>query len=468
MTTNEPSPSIDPTARRVGAAFLVTGVIAVALGLLYGTVGRWAMGNAPHELARGTLRAHMTALSALVLLPAVLGTLVHGILPLQEGEPGGVERGRARFGAFAQVLGTALCFGGIAFMGHRYGDLLLIGAVVAGGASLASTSLRCLGAVERIRRTGSETVLAAALRGTAAAALLVFPAVIVLAGDRLAQTHLTAASSDRAGDLLDLPAGLLLVPAIGVASEVLATFARRRIAGTKTMNASLTLLANVSVGAWALRWFASPTTGQLATWAESLIDLALGGVVVLAWLLTLRGTGARMAAPMYAVVGLMIQLAVGLFVGVVVWPGAGPAAALGGTLDAAHAHYLFTGVPLLALLAASAYWAPRIAECEPNGSPIGVLLVFVGYQVGLLSELRLGLAGIPRDLPGVEDGVSRALDAVGVSLVLIGCAVAGGELLAAFRRGGARANPWGSLAPEWSGATGPDMDPYGYDRTASE
>jgi heme/copper-type cytochrome/quinol oxidase subunit 1 len=219
---------------------------------------------------------------------------------------------------------------------------------------------------------------------------------------------------------------LLIAPALGALSDVVATRARRPLAGFPLARAAAVAVALMSLLAWAagpsaLRSVLPPT----ATVPTAAIGLP-GGLVVLAWLATLRRGHPRPHPTLLFAAGFVLLLGIAAV--------AAPIAAVVGVegdeavaFRNAQVTIVVFGAPLLAVAGAVHHWAPKLwGRSLPSGlGALQFLLLFGGAAV----------AAFPGYLTGLGAGASLAPVAIaGYALIALGLvSFAAGPLLA--RRG---------------------------------
>lgn len=254
--------------------------------------------------------------------------------------------------------------------------------------------------------------------------------------------------------LLGRPEAFLLVaPALGALSDVVATHTRRPLAGFPLARAAAVAVALMSLLAWAadtraLRSVVPPT----ATAPTAAVGLA-GGVVVLAWLASLRRGRPRPHPALLFAAGFVLLLG---------------AAAVAATLAAAvgvegndavefrnaQVTIVLFGAPLLAVAGALHHWSPKLwgRDLPARLGALQFLLLFGGAAAaalpGYLSGLGAGSALVPVGIAG------NALIALGLA------PFAAGPLLARHG-GGASDERHEGLTLEW--ATPSPPPPHNFD-----
>ena len=269
----------------------------------------------------------------------------------------------------------------------------------------------------------------------------------------------------------------LLLPALGAASDIVATFARRRLFSHAGAAAAIG-----AVGVLAFAGWGSETPGL----SRARVLFAVGALVVLApvaslvlnWLATLV-TGRREATtvprslgalPMVVTLGFVTVLAVGL--------GGGAIAALtAGTSShrnywqVATQHTLFFGAATLGVVAALAYWAPKLwgRHLSDKGGKLAAVLLVGGMHLTFLPMFVLGAQNMRVHLFTYDSGddftPANLVATVGAVVTMLGVAVLAAVLLGSVvARKGRRADddPWRGHTLEWATSSPPPS--HNFDR----
>lgn len=229
-----------------------------------------------------------------------------------------------------------------------------------------------------------------------------------------------------------------LLPAVGVISETLVRYARKRVFAPRTMAAAVVLYAALVCLTWGQHLFGS---------GDDLADTVYSGLVLLtvvpaalfalSWLGTLYGGAIRLSTALWYALAAVMMLAVAGVSGLLLAT-PGPGAMLRGTLFAgAQFHYLAGGVFFAFLAGLYMWWPGQFGRRPAEGSGnLGALLVFVGYNAAFAPRLLMGLRGARQGWSGLP-GDLGFLSVIGGWLLAVGLAVAVWCLLASYRKGAA-------------------------------
>jgi cytochrome c oxidase subunit 1 len=267
----------------------------------------------------------------------------------------------------------------------------------------------------------------------------------------------------------------MILPAMGIISEVLPTFSRKPIFGYRAIAYSSLGLAFVSFLVWGHHMF---TSGQsdLANFLFSLLTMATAvpsAVKMFNWTATLYKGSIQLNTPMLYALGFLFTFAIGGLTGIFL-----------GSLSidmqfhdtyfvVAHFHYVMMGGTVIALFSGLFYWYPKMIGKMYNEylGKLSFTLFFIGFNVTFLSQFILGAAGMPRRyfdyLPKYE--MWNKVSTVGSWLIAVSVLVMLYNLIvSAFRGEKAPANPWGGSTLEWQTQSPPVLENFEKDPVVTQ
>ncbi len=329
---------------------------------------------------------------------------------------------------------------------------------------------------------------------TSALIVLAFPVLTVtlalLTLDRYVGTHFFTAAGG--GDLMMYvnlfwvwghpEVYILVLPAFGIFSEVVATFSSKRLFGYTAMVYATVSITLLSFLVWMHHFF---TMGASATVnsAFSIATMVIGvptGVKLFTWLFTMYRGRLRFTTPMLWTVGFIVTFTIGGMSGVVLAMPPADFVLHNSEFLIAHFHNMLIPGALFGYFAGYAYWFPKAFGFQLNETwgKRAFWAWLVGFYVAFVPLYVLGLMGMPRrmwhyDNPSWQPWLVVA--GLGAVLVLIGIVCQVVQLAVSIRdRAKTRdlsGDPWDGRTLEWSIASPPPVYnfariPVVYDRDA--
>ena len=193
---------------------------------------------------------------------------------------------------------------------------------------------------------------------------------------------------------------ILVLPAMGIVSEVLPTFSKKPLFGYSIVVFSGAVIGFLGFAVWSHHMFTTGL-GKVATAAFSLLTMAIAvptGVKIFNWIGTLWGGRVRFDAPMIFSVGFIWMFMMGGFSGIMHSAAPADAQQQDSYFVIAHFHYVAIGGILLASISGIYFWLPKILGKMWAGklSTWVAILSTVGLNVTFFPMHFLGLIGMPR------------------------------------------------------------------------
>lgn len=262
---------------------------------------------------------------------------------------------------------------------------------------------------------------------------------------------------------------IIALPAFGLVSEVIATFARRPVVAFPVVAMAAVATGIIGFGVWVHHMFAvglSPLSTSFFSAASFVIGVP-SGLQVFAWISTLLTGRVVLRTPLLFVIGALIVFVIGGLSGVMFPLIAFDRQVTDSYFVVAHFHYVLIGGMVFPLFGALYYWLPKITGrlLDERGGVLSFWLIFVGFNVTFFPMHVQGLLGMPRRVYTYPGGLGwssfNLIETVGAFVLGLGVLT----FIVGFwqsLRGGQPAgpNPWGAGTLEW--ATPSPPPPYNF------
>jgi len=260
---------------------------------------------------------------------------------------------------------------------------------------------------------------------------------------------------------------IMVVPAMGVASEIISCFCRNPVFGYRFMAYAILAIAAFGFLVWGHHMFVSGQSAYAGTVFSLLTFLVSvpSAVKVFNWTATLYKGRISFEAPMLYALGFVGLFTIGGLTGLFL-------ASMG--LDVhlhdtyfvvAHFHYIMVGGAVMAFFGGMHFWWPKITgRMYPEAwARFTALLMFVGFNLTFFPQFILGYLGMPRRYPEYppEFQVWNVLSSAGASILAFGYALPLFYLAWSLRHGAqSPANPWRAKGLEWQVSSPPPSENF--------
>jgi cytochrome c oxidase subunit 1 len=260
---------------------------------------------------------------------------------------------------------------------------------------------------------------------------------------------------------------IMILPSMGVISEIITCFSRKRIFGYSLIAFSSLAIAVIGFLVWGHHMFVS-SQSVYAGMVFSVLSFFVAipsAIKVFNWTATLYKGSISYHTPMLYALGFIGLFTIGGLTGLFLATLAVDVHVHDTYFIVAHFHYIMVGGALMGYLGAIHYWWPKISgRLYPEGwGRFSALLVFVGFNLTFFPQFVLGYLGMPRRYHAYpeEFQVLNVMSSAGASILGIAYVIPLIYLFWSMRYGPiASANPWGATGLEWHTTSPPPTENF--------
>jgi cytochrome o ubiquinol oxidase subunit I len=261
---------------------------------------------------------------------------------------------------------------------------------------------------------------------------------------------------------------ILVLPAFGIFSEVVATFSGKPLFGYRSMVLATMAICIISFMVWLHHFFtmgAGPDVNAIFGIASMIIAVPTG-VKIYNWLFTMYGGRIRFATPMLWSIGFMVTFIIGGLTGVLVAVPPADFLLHNSLFLVAHFHNVIIGGVLFGAFAGYTYWFPKAFgfRLHEGLGKAAFWFWLVGFYVAFMPLYAVGFLGMTRRMQHYDVPEWRPwlmLAGVGSVLILIAIVFQIAQLVVSIRdreelrdRTG---DPWDGRSLEWATASPPPV-----------
>jgi cytochrome c oxidase subunit 1 len=261
---------------------------------------------------------------------------------------------------------------------------------------------------------------------------------------------------------------VVILPAMGIASDLISTHARKPIFGYKAMVLAMAAIAFIGFIVWAHHMFVSGMNPYFGFFfAVSTLIIAIPSAVkVYNWLLTLWRGNIRLNVPMLFGIGWISTFIIGGLTGLPLGNVVADVPLHDTYFVVGHFHLVMGVAALMAIFGGIYHWFPKVTGRMLNET-LGKLhfwVTFVGAYAIFFPMFLMGISGVPRRyfdfnaLQYLPPQTSALNIAITVAALTVGAAqliFLGNLIWSALWGKRAEANPWGATTLEWQTPTTP-------------
>jgi len=261
---------------------------------------------------------------------------------------------------------------------------------------------------------------------------------------------------------------IMILPGMGVISEIIPTFSRKPLFGYWAMAISSLAIAFAGSLVWAHHMYASGMS-DFAILVFSFLTFIVAipsAIKVFNWVSTLYKGSIQLAPPMLYALAFIFNFAIGGLGGLALGAAASDIYLHDTTFVVGHFHYTMFGGAGFAFFAALHYWLPKFTGRMYSHKPAVIAwgLIFAGFNILYMSMQAVGIQGMPRRyydyLPEFQPLNLAAT--IGSWILAAGLIIMFINLWNSIRKGApVGMNPWGGATLEWSVPSPPPMENFG-------
>jgi cytochrome c oxidase subunit 1 len=258
---------------------------------------------------------------------------------------------------------------------------------------------------------------------------------------------------------------ILILPPMGMVSEVIPTFSRKPLFGYSAMVYATAGIGFLGFAVWAHHMF-TVGMGPIATAVFSAATMLIAiptGVKIFNWITTMIGGKVRMTTAMwFATLGFIGNFTMGGLTGImhssvpIDWQ------QQDSYFVVAHFHYVLVGGSAMGIFAGIYYWFPKFAGrmLDEKLGKLHFWLFFIGFNLTFFPQHFLGVDGMPRRVYTYAAGMNwetwNFWSTMGAYLAGISGLIFLYNVLVSLKRGEpAKSDPWDARTLEWSVASPP-------------
>ncbi|MDO8515924.1 MAG: cbb3-type cytochrome c oxidase subunit I [bacterium] len=260
---------------------------------------------------------------------------------------------------------------------------------------------------------------------------------------------------------------ILMLPAFGIFSEVVATFSQKRLSGYRWQVAAVIGVTLLSVLVWLHHFFTMGSGASVNAFfgIMTMIIAIPTGMLVFNWLATMYKGRIRFTTPMYWFFGFLGTFTLGGVAGVMMAVPGIDFQVHNSLFLVAHFHTMVIGGALFGIFAGITYWFPKVMgfKLDERLGRRAFWLWLIGFLVSFVPLYILGFMGATRRLDHYDasTGWQPLFITAGIGLVIIACGVLTqvAQIFVSFKRRkenmDTTGDPWNGRTLEWATSSPP-------------
>jgi cytochrome c oxidase subunit 1 len=260
---------------------------------------------------------------------------------------------------------------------------------------------------------------------------------------------------------------IMVLPAMGVISDIFPVFSRKNIYGYKMIAFSSIAIASVGSLVWGHHMFVSgqsDTAGIIFSLLTFLVAVP-SAIKVFNWIATMYKGSIRIEPPFLYALSFVFLFSIGGLTGMFLGALSANVQLHNTYFVVGHFHYVIFGGMGFGLFAAFHYWLPKISGrmYDKRSAVVSWLVLFVGFNLFFFPILIMGWEGMPRRyynyLPSFNE--LQLVASIGAFIMVTGLILMSANLIRGCISGHkAPSNPWGGATLEWTLPSPPESENF--------
>ncbi len=254
---------------------------------------------------------------------------------------------------------------------------------------------------------------------------------------------------------------ILVIPAFGVFSEVIATFSGKPLFGYRSMVIATMGITVLAFTTWLHHFFTMGSGADVNAFfgITTMVISIPTGVKIFNWLFTMYGGRVRLTSPVLWTIGFMLTFTIGGMTGVLMAVPPVDFVLHNSLFLVAHFHNVVIGGVVFGCMAGLTYWFPKAFGFTLNEA-LGKAVFwcwFIGFYLAFMPLYVLGFLGMPRRINHYDDPAWTPflyVAVAGAALIMVGIVLQGVQLFVSIRtrhlHRDLTGDPWHGRTLEWA------------------